>query len=125
MKTMVVTPISNWQQDENGKYEFDEEGIPLLIDEDHLGMVLNTHVLPISSIDPETKGLKTELLHRLEVAWNNDRCPALALENPNDLVFMSLPDEEDESSDQDDSEYEDETEGEVEEDWETERVQDA
>lgn len=106
MKTMIVSHISNWEQDSEGNYLFDEDGTPILIDDSALGMVLKSHVLPISSIDPATNQLKTELLHRLEVVWEQSRSPATTLTDPSDLVFISLP-EDSEEEDDDDSDFED------------------
>lgn len=130
MKSVIVTLITNVMQletpkvlDENGNptlchdnFAFDVDGMPLLVDEEDVGMIMNTQAVPVNFLDQATNTLQTSVAFRAEVLWNKRRCPAPAIEDPNNLVFLSIDDpdtEEDFESDDDDTEEYEELEHEA------------
>lgn len=98
MENVVVTHKSNVELDENGDFVFDNDGNIVLIDENAIGLLLKTHGVPVT-----VEG-NIGLISRSEVLWEHKRSPAPCLELPEDLVWLSYGEEED---DEPDEEYED------------------
>lgn len=104
MHNIVVTLKSNVQKDEEGNFLEDEDGELLLIDENDVGIIAKSHVMPFTQ--QVGNEIQTGLLTRAEVYWNLVRCPAPAMIAPEDLVWISIEgadneDDPDEEMDED------------------------
>lgn len=115
MPSIVVSLKSNVEQDEDQNLIFDEDGAPTLIDEDDIGVLVKTHSIQVSQINPNTGLLETGIIFRAEVFWNLRRNPAPDMVDPGDLVWTSITTHDDEvdEEDADDTDgYDDTHEGE-------------
>lgn len=100
---IVVTRLENIQQDEDGKFLTDEDGGLLLHDEEDVGVLAKTHVVPVTqAIDG---AIHTGVSSLCEVYWNKHRTPAPALVAPTEIAWLTVGEDEGE-------EVEDEGEGE-------------
>ena len=112
MSKLIVTRKSNIETDEDGNIVFDDDGIPSILDEEAVGMLLKSHVIQVTQVNQEHNRLETGVIFRSEVAWENQRCPAVSLEDPSELVWLSLDAEaaadHEEAEDETGDDYEDE-----------------
>lgn len=107
MNNIVVTLKSNVQVDDLGEMLQDEDGIPLLHDESDVGILTKTHVIQVNQLSEDKTMLITGVVPQSEVFWNLRRNPAPALHAPGDLVWLTIPgDENDEDENEDESEEE-------------------
>ena len=86
-----------------------ENGEIILVKEDEIGFLRKTHA-NVVSVPDENGNSQLGFLARVEVFWEHQRSPAPALEDPNDLVWLDLADDEDEEDDEDDDIDEDDEE---------------
>lgn len=101
MSGIVVTLKTNIQVDEQGNFQFDEDENIVLIDEDDVGMLVKTHVFPISQLQNDG-ALMSGYISRAEVYWDKRRCPSPELVDPNDLVWISFAEQGDDTDGDDD-----------------------
>ncbi len=107
MKSIYVTPASNVQRDSEGNILFeefeeneDDENsetpipAPLLIDDTNLGILRQTHCIQAMQLNPETQLLETGVIFRSEVVWENRRIPAVSMEDPQTLCWISFEEDE-------------------------------
>ena len=114
---IIVTRKSNVEQDEHGYFILNDDGDPKVIDQKLLGIYTKTHCLQVNQINPSTNTLETGFIFRAEIFWNDVRSPAPSMEDPNDLVWLTIGDDDDADDDtdqdeEDSEEYEDENENE-------------
>ena len=88
---IIVTLLSNIQVDAEGKFLFDEEGGLLLHDEEDVGVLMKTHVVPLTQVIEGV--VNTGISSLAEVYWNKVRSPAPALVSPNDIAWLTVGDE--------------------------------
>lgn len=113
MKSIIVTPATNVERNEDNEILFDEDDMPVLIDEEQLGMIINTHCINISQFNAEKQQLETGVIFRHEVVWEHKRIPATEFVAPDDLAWVSIEEEEsdeDKKGKDDDDDAEDENE---------------
>lgn len=106
MSGVVVTLKSNIATDEEGKFLFDEDENIILTDEDDVGMLVKTHVFPLSQVDPGGN-LMTGYVSRSEIYWDKRRNPSPDLVDPNDLVWISFAEANEEEGQEDTDDYDD------------------
>lgn len=110
MTGIVVTLKSNIELDEEGNFQFDEEDNIVLKDENDVGMMVKTHVFPLSQLSNEGN-LMTGYISRAEIYWDQRRNPSPDLVDPNDLVWISFAEQnEEDDDDQDETEDYDDVE---------------
>lgn len=98
---IVVTLKSNVSVSEiDGNFELDEDGDLVLLNDEDVGILTKTHLIQVSQIDQVTNTLQTGVVPQSEVYWNMRRSPAPALHAPTDLVWLSIP-----GDDEPDDEY--------------------
>lgn len=102
---IVVTRKSN--------IDYNAEGNLVLRDPDQIGYLRKTHVIPMAVPHPETGDVQHGVIARAEVYWEEERSPAFTLEDPQELVWVSMDgidedDNDDEDDDDEDEEYEEE-----------------
>ena len=108
MRGVVVTLKTNVVTDEAGNFVFDEEDNIRLHDENDVGMLVKTHVFPMSQLTPEGQ-LMSGYISRAEIYWDNRRNPSPDLVDPADLVWISFAEQEtEEDDDQEDSDQDEE-----------------
>ena len=100
MKSVIVTLKSNVEQDEEGNIVLDEEGNFSLLDEKAIGIMLKTHAIQVTQVNPETQEAVIGLLCRSEVLWEHIRSPAPAFVDPSELLWLTLNDEAEEESEE-------------------------
>jgi len=112
MQNIIVAHIDNVEKDEQGNFVLEEDGVPQLINEDDVGILVKTHTIQVSQLDSSQNPpvLVTGVVFKSEVLWNLHRCPAPAMEDPAALVWLTIDDEgeEDEADEDDDVEHDDE-----------------
>jgi hypothetical protein len=91
MSRVIVTLTSNIERDEEGKPVLDDDGDAVLIDENIMGMLTKTHVIPFSTVNQEKNTVETGITQLSEVFWEHEHTPSPALVSPTDLYWISFP----------------------------------
>jgi hypothetical protein len=99
MNSAVVTYKNNVQCDEDGRLVLDENEEPILNDYSIIGIMLKTHCIQVSQINPESNMLETGVIFKVEVLWEHKRSPSPALEDPADLAWLTFGDDDDDDDD--------------------------
>lgn len=104
---VIVTHIDNIEKDEEGNFLLDEDGVPKMINEEDVGILLKTHVVQVTNmVDGMLQVGHSPLC---EVLWNEKRSPAPDLVAPTDLAWLTVGNDEEDDSDEeevDDDSYE-------------------
>lgn len=108
MHNIVVTLKTNLDLNDEGEIQYDAEGEILLINDNDVGIIAKTHVIPLSQVD-EKGNILAGFISRCEVYWDERRSPAPDMVEPTDLVWLSIVGDEDEP-DSDELDSEDEAE---------------
>lgn len=100
MNDVVCTLKSNMELDENGEFQFDDEGELLLKDNDDVGVIAKTHVIPLSQVDKDGN-IMAGFISRVEVYWDKRRNPSPDMLDPSDLVWLSIVGDDDDAPETD------------------------
>lgn len=116
MQNIIVTLASNVQTDEDGNFLVEDDGVPVLKDEEDVGILVRTHTIQVNQIDNNSNPpvLVTGVVFKSEVLWNLRRCPSPAMEDPINLVWLTL-DAVGEENDEEEEEEIDDNDGEEQE----------
>ena len=76
--------------------------VALKDNEDQIGYCVSETVVPIQSIDEKTKTLKTDLIAKFGVCWEDDdkRCPAFQYYDSEQLIWLEILNLKDESNEE-------------------------
>ena len=111
MNTKVfVTHRNNVDFDENGQLILDENGEVIFKDETFVGHIIDHKTDLTTVIDPDSGQPTFAMISRALVAWENSRTPAYHIEDPANLVWLTLGEDMTEENDeeQEDEEFDDE-----------------
>lgn len=114
---VTVTYKNNVQHNAEGEMLFHNDGSVALIDETVIGVMLKTHLVQVTQLNEDKSLIQTGIVPKCEVLWEHKRCPSPALENPDDLVWLSFGSEEEDDGEgelDDDTDYDEQEVGEAE-----------
>lgn len=100
---ILVTRPTNVTLNEDGTFELKNEKI--------IGHLRKTHAISAQVADPESGHIQIGVIMKGEVYWENQRSPAFTMESPEDIVWLTMEQDEieeaEEAHDSDTTGYED------------------
>lgn len=99
MTSFVVTLKSNIVLDDEGDFQLDEDENFVLKDNDDVGILIKTHVIPMSQLTKDG-AVMSGYVSRAEVYWDKRHNPAPDMVDPSDLVWLYVAEEADEEDDE-------------------------
>lgn len=101
MNGVEVTLKSNVEFDEEGGIIYNDAGDIQLKDENDVGVITKTHVVPMSQVDA-AGNILAGFISRCEIYWDLRRSPAPDMVDPSDLVWLSMFEDNTDDDDDDD-----------------------
>jgi len=102
---VIVTRKDNVVMTEEGEVYINEDGEIELKNPETVGRADKTHVLALQQFNSQEQRLETGFITKTEVFWEDQRTPAPSLEDPAELIWLSIMSDADSNSQEESDEH--------------------